>query len=115
MIEYLQVQGDRSTTWHDITVEQDGMTLTISEGSYWRGGGQLAELVAPTTIEIDTPVEDTQLEVWLTATGEFELIQPGGELPDGAIDRIAWLTVPDEAVTLDDVPISVIQIQEGSA
>lgn len=118
MINSILIQGSKETTWHDFEITQEGMDITLLPGSYWRGGTELAIIEAPTSITIDTPTEEAQLEIWLNGSGEtvaFEILLSGdplSELAQQPIDRIAWLTVPAGVTTLDDVEVNIIKITE---
>ncbi len=117
MINEVTVQGSKDTTFHDFTISQEGMDISFSVGSYYRGGRELAKEFDITTITIDTPAEDVQLEIWLGAdsagVAEFMLCEAGSDLSAltyPTIDRLAWFTLPAGTTSLDVVEINVLKI-----
>lgn len=116
MINEITVIGTKETSFHNFSIVQENMDISISPGVYWRGGAELASSVDSATITIDSPTEDVQLEVWLCSSdGEaiIELLPSGenlAELSATPIDRIAWFTVPAGMTTLDGVEINVIRM-----
>ncbi|MBP1992554.1 hypothetical protein [Paenibacillus eucommiae] len=116
MINTIQVQGSLETSWHNFSLVQEAMDISISSGEYWRGGIRLATVEESTRILINSPEEDTQLEIWICSDGEtavIELYQSGDSLDElqyTPIDRLAWFSVLSGAVTMDDIEINVVQM-----
>jgi hypothetical protein len=116
MIKEHSVIGSKDTTLHDFTITTSGMDVTISSGNYTQANVERFTSDVGATVSITVPLADTYYELWLNDVGLVVLSRTDGqEFGDVAnpIDRLAWFTVPANALSLDDVEINVVVIQEG--
>jgi hypothetical protein len=119
MINEITVLGSRSTTLHDFTLEQVGMDLVFSNGSYVQNNTQRFTTDLGAKVTIPSPTSDTHYEVWLNDVGLVILSRSGadefGEVVN-PIDRLAWFTVPANATSLDGVEINFVRVvsEDGS-
>jgi hypothetical protein len=115
MINEITVLGSRITTLHDFTLEQIGMDLVFSNGSYVQDNTQRFTTDLGATVTIPSPTSDTHYEVWLNDVGLVVLSRLDadefGEVVN-RIDRLAWFTVPANATSLDSVEINFVKFIE---
>jgi hypothetical protein len=117
MIKEHLILGNKQNSFHDFVFTQEGNSVDISNGSYWRNNESLFESNEPISIEITPQSSDMMYEVWITSGGillfsaatnapieyDFHGFEP--------IDRLCWFIVPIGS-SLDDVEINVIKIVE---
>jgi hypothetical protein len=120
MINEITVLGSRSTTLHDFTLEQVGMDLLFSNGSYIQDSTERFITETGATVTIPSPTSDTHYEIWLNDVGLVVLSRLDadefGEVVN-RIDRLAWFTVPANATSLDSVEINYVRLvsEDGSS
>jgi hypothetical protein len=116
MINEITVLGSKETTLHDFTLEQNGMDLIFSHGSYIQDNTERFTTETGATVSIPSPASDTYYEVWLSEAGLTILSrldsEEFGEFTGGLI-KLAWFTVPALAISLDNVEISFVKVSEG--
>jgi hypothetical protein len=116
MINEITVLGSKETTLHDFKLEQVGMDLVFSNGSYIQDNTERFATETGATVTIPSPASDTHYEIWLSEAGLAILSrldsEEFGEVTN-PIDRLAWFTVPALALSLDDVEISFVKVSEG--
>lgn len=119
LINEININGDIQTTFHDFTITQTGMNISISNGSYYRGGNLLFHSDTGGTLTLSSSqYQDLYTEIWLATTG-IEVLQ-GGDIVDvfennpipvaNRIDRLGWLTIPMGSTSLDAVQIDVVKV-----
>jgi hypothetical protein len=116
MIKTHNVIGSKETTFHDFTIESSGMDITISKGNYTQANVDRFKTDAGATVALPTPLADTHYELWLNDAGLNVLNRTDGQefgAVSNPIDRLAWFTVPANVISLDDVEINVMVVNEG--
>jgi hypothetical protein len=115
MINEITVLGSRRTTLHDFTLEQNGMELVFSNGSYVQDNTERFTTDLGAKVTIPSPASDTHYEVWLSEDGLVILSRSDadefGEVVN-PIDRLAWFTVPANVTSLDGVEINYVKFIE---
>lgn len=115
MIIENMVYGSSDTTLHTYTFAQVDMDVIMSLGSYVQGG--VEKISSLNTVTIDIPISTliTHYEIWLSLDGVVVLDRNDGEnfgVVIKPIDKLAWFTVPANAVSLDDIEINTVRVVE---
>jgi hypothetical protein len=111
------INGSKDTSIHDFKVSVSGMNLTLSNGSYFRGGKELFTDNVNTVVTIPTSTDLTYYEVWITENGLSILTRKETDdfpynLLTNQIDRLCWLTIPANCTDLNSAEIHVIKVVE---
>lgn len=119
MIKEQIVVGSESTVYHTFSYSQTGMTLAISAGSFYEAGVTTATCDTETDITFPTLPNDTQYMVYLANDNNFYVTHwtiggTNSEPPHTftMVDRMAWLTIPANATTLDSVDVNVLVVNK---
>lgn len=113
MINEIIVQGSSDTSFHNFSITQSVMDISISQGSYHQNGVEQVSNTDDISITFDTPTQDTDYEIWL-CTDKIAILHKVvgdefGELTN-QIDKLAWFTIPSGTTDLDSVEINVIRM-----
>lgn len=118
MVNEITVLGSKETSLHDFTLEQIGMDLVFSGGSYIQDNTKRFTTETGATVTIPSPASDTHYEIWLSEAGLAILnrldSEEFGEVTN-PIDRLAWFTVPANATTLTNVEINFVKVGDNGA
>lgn len=117
MIKEQNVIGSDLTVYHTFTYTQTGMTLAVSVGSYYEAGVATATCTTETDITFPTSAQDMMYTVYLADDNNFYVTswQVGEMEPPHTftmIDRMAWLTIPANSTTLDNVDVNVLVVNK---
>lgn len=107
MIIEHNVIGSNDTSYHNFTVAVNGMTLTVSPGSYYRAGSLVFSVDSETVFTI--PDGPMNYQICITNSG-MELVSSAdyGSVPN-LIDRLVWFALHDET-DLSTVDVNFMRI-----
>jgi hypothetical protein len=111
------VKGSKDTSFHDFNISVSGMVLTLSNGSYFRGGQEIFKDVDNTVVTIPTSTDLIYYELWITKDNLSILTRKENEEFHydnlvNQIDRICWLTIPANCTDLNSAEIHVVKVVE---
>lgn len=112
MINEIIINGSKETTFFDFTFTASGMNIAVSPGTYYKNGQTVFTDVNGGTITIPTTA-NMNYDICLLETGISVVQYALGDDPtsyydsNSIIDMLAWLTVPENTTTLDNVQINV--------
>lgn len=127
MISKHIVEGSLDTTLHDFQITSENMILKI-EGTYYTIKN--VELFSNYVIDaegVKTPLEGATIDIvagneyqiYLTSNGIEVLYksanQEYGQREGELVEKLAWFSVPSDAITLDTVDINVVEVVENAS
>lgn len=107
IVEHI-VQGSKNTSVHDFEISINAMKITASPGSYFQNGELKFTVPSESVFTVDSLVSDATYDLWVTSSG-LKLLQDSSNLPDGAIDRLAWFTVPANTTDLSNIEVNIVK------
>jgi hypothetical protein len=111
------VKGSKDASFHDFQISVLGMNLSLSSGSYFRGGQEIFKDIDSTVIAIPTLTDLIYYELWITTNGLLILTRkenedfPYGQLTN-QIDRICWFSVPANCTDLNNIDVHFVKVVE---
>jgi hypothetical protein len=115
MIKELIIEGSKNTTFHNFTVTTNGMNLTISKGSYFTNNVERIKSDTDVTITLDSPMENTHYEIWLSEIGVQVMSRTESEnfdVVEKPIDRLLWFTVFANETDFNNSEIHFVKVVE---
>jgi hypothetical protein len=111
------IKGSKDTSFHDFQISVLGMVLTLSNGSYFRGGQEVFKDIENTTVTIPSSTDLIYYEFWITTDGLCILTRKENEdFPyeqlTNQIDRICWFSVPANCTDLSTIDFNIIKVVE---